>query len=410
MTDYSPHLSWLDGQRSAMIDLVRLWADQNSGSRNLLGLEKMLSLLQAGFAVLGGAMEIKELPPETLVTPEGMVHRMPLGKALRIKKRPDAPAQVFLGIHYDTVYAADHAFQRCEPPDENVLRGPGVADAKGGLAVMLKALEALEASPWKENLGWEVLLNPDEEIGSPGSAHLLAEAARRNHVGLVFEPAFADGSLVRARKGSGNFHVVIRGRAAHAGRDPQSGRNAINALAQFIVELNALFAGEKGIIVNVANVKGGGPANMVPDLALCTFNVRVETAEDQRKVRAGVAALTAKIDALDGIFMETYGGFGRPPKLFDDRTSALYGQVAQCAHELGIPIKWVDSGGASDGNILSAAGLPTIDSLGVRGAHLHSPEEYLALDSLTERARLTALLLMKLASGEIRPADIAGRG
>ena len=221
-----PQLKWLAGQHDRMVDLLIRWANINSGSGNVAGLERMLSELTNAFAPLDGSVEILELQPHKTVNLEGRIVEMPLGEAVFVRKRPRAPVKVFLCIHMDTVYPADHPFQTCTRIDENRLQGPGVADAKGGILIMLKALEALERSRWAERIGWEVLVSPDEELGSPGSAPILADAATRNHVGLIFEPALPVGSVVGARKGSGNFVAVVRGRSAHAGRDPASARRA----------------------------------------------------------------------------------------------------------------------------------------------------------------------------------------
>ena len=245
-------------------------------------------------------------------------------------------------------------------------------------------------------------INPDEEIGSPGSAPLLLQAARRNHLGLVFEPSFPDGDLVGARKGSGNFTAFVRGRAAHAGREPQLGRNAIDALARFIVGLTSPADSGGAITTNVGYVQGGGPLNVVPDLALCRFNVRVNTRDDQRLFEEGLNRLEDEINRMDGISIEVRGGFARPPKPLDAGTIKLLQHVAECGRDLGLSLNWRPTGGACDGNNLAAAGLTTIDSLGVTGGNIHSPEEYVLLDSLAERAKLTALLLMKLAAGEIK--------
>jgi glutamate carboxypeptidase len=393
-----PHLRRLDDHRQTMIDLLVQWAEINSGSRNLHGLERMLALLDNEFRVLGGDHEIIELDRVEVVHPDGRLSREPLGRALRITKRKDAAVRVFLGIHYDTVYGADHAFQHCERLNSERLQGPGVADAKGGLVVMLKALEALEQSPWAQNLGWEVLINPDEEIGSPGSTALLTEAARRNHLGLVFEPALPNGSLVSSRKGSGNFFAVIRGKAAHAGRNPEDGRSAINALAEFIVRLNQAFRENQDVTINVGTVSGGGPLNIVPDLAVCGFNVRLASSEAQAHAESALATLTADTNSLDGISMTIHGRVTRPPKSLDKGTLGLLERLAQCGKQLGLHMTWAPTGGASDGNILAAAGLPTLDSLGVRGSNLHSPDEFMFVDSLAERAKLVALLLMTLAA------------
>ena len=385
-----------------MIDLLTRWANVNSGSHNLPGLNEMLALLEEEFSVLGGETERVELAPQQLDDSSDTAVQVSLGRALLIRKRPTAPVRLLLCCHMDSVYPVDHPFQKAVRVADNILKGPGVTDAKGGLMVMLVALQAFERSPWAEKVGWEVLINPDEEIGSPGSAPLLIQAAKRNHLGLVFEPSLPDGNLVGARKGSGNFTAMARGKAAHAGRNPQLGRNAIDALARFIVGLTSLADSGDAITTNVGYIQGGGPVNVVPDLAECRFNVRVTATDDQRAFEEGLKRLSEEINRTDGISLELHGGFTRPPKPLDAKTLKLLEQVAACGRDLGLSLQWRPTGGACDGNNLAAAGLTTIDSLGVTGGDIHSSEEYILLDSLAERAKLTALLLMKLAAGEIQ--------
>jgi glutamate carboxypeptidase len=400
MLEYLPYLQRIEQQRDSMIDLLTRWADTNTESHNLSGLAKMISMLEDAFSVLNAKAQRIDIVAE----PWGSAEEQPLGQALVLRKRPDAAARVFLCCHMDTVYSPYHPFQKCGPVEGGMLRGPGVADAKGGIIVMLKALEALEDSPWAQGVGWEVLINPDEEIGSPGSGALLVEGARNNDLGLVFEPSLPDGNLVGDRKGSGNYKVTVRGRAAHAGREPHMGRSAINALARFIVELNE--ASENGITINVGYVEGGGPVNVVPDLALCRFNVRVMTMEDQVYFEEHVDGLVKEFNRLEGISLELEGRFARPPKPLDGKTVLLLDHISKCGKDLGLDIEWRASGGSCDGNNLAAAGLPTVDSLGVTGAGIHSADEYVLVGSLVERSQLTALLLMKLASGEIQVDEL----
>ena len=400
MTPYMPILDWIDTQADRMRMLVTDWANINSGTRNLDGLARLSSVLKQQFNRLGEVREI-ELPPERVIDTRGVAVEMPLGKALSLQKRPHASPRVFLGIHIDTVYGADDPFQRVEQVDANTLRGPGVVDAKGGLAVMLVALEALERSELAEPIGWEVFINPDEEIGSPGSSAFFVECARRNHLGLVFEPAMADGAMVGERKGSGNFSAVVRGRAAHAGRDFQLGRNAMHAASDYVVQASRLNGTIPDITLNVGRIEGGGPVNIVPDLAIVRLNARVARTEDQQAVERELSRIATDVAARHDLSVELHGHFASPPKLLDDRTRALCRHIQECGRELGVPIAWRPSGGASDGNKLAAAGLPVIDTLGPRGGELHSPREFLLLDSLVERAKLSALLLLRLASQEI---------
>jgi glutamate carboxypeptidase len=399
MSSSAPILDWIDSQGPRMRRLVTEWANVNSGSHNVAGLATMRRILREAWSPLGGEMTEIALEDEQTIDSAGKILRTPLGKAMLIRKRPNSPLRVFLCIHMDTVYPADSGFQTCDLLDANSLRGPGVTDAKGGLAIMLTAVEAIERSPWADKIGWEVLINPDEEIGSPGSSPLFEQAARRNHVGLLFEPAIGESDLVSERGGSGAFTVVVHGRSAHAGRDPQAGRNAIHAMAEMIVNLSRLTSDT--ITINVGKVEGGGPVNVVPELAICRFNVRVRTPEEQRSVVGDIERIVGEIGRREGFRIELHGGFHRPPKPLNDATKRLLDATIACGKELGLTIGHRRSGGVSDGNQLAAAGLPNIDSLGPRGGRIHSSDEFLLLDSLTERAKLTALLLMKLASGEV---------
>jgi len=384
--------------------LVIEWARINSGSRNLAGLAQMAAALKPHLAALGGELREVELQPDQTIDSRGNLASAPVGKALLSVKRPDAQLRVFLGIHMDTVYGADDPFREVAPIDANTLRGPGVVDAKGGLAVMLVALEALERSELASGIGWEVLINPDEEIGSPGSSPLFAEAAKRNHLGLVFEPTFPDGAMVSERKGSGNFSVVVRGRAAHAGRDFHAGRSAIAAAADLVVGVDAFNRIIPDVTVNFGAIDGGGPVNVVPDLAIVRLNARVARPDDMSRIETELRRIASEVAGRRDVSIEVHGRFASPPKILDEPTRGLCEQIASCARELGLRVAWRSSGGASDGNKLAAAGLPVVDTMGPRGGNLHSPQEYLLLDSLAERAQLATLVLMKLAAGEIAVA------
>jgi len=370
--------------------LIR-WANQNSGSDNLTGLAAMLGLLEADFAALPGVTVVRAACVHTTA------------QALRVSYRPEAPRQVLLCGHYDTVYGAGHSFQHCELVNDQTLRGPGVADMKGGLVVMLAALSAYLAASPSDTLGFEVLLTPDEETGSFGSAGLLAESARRHQLGLVFEPARPNGNLVQSRKGTGNFTVTCRGRAGHAAKTPSDARNAIAALAEFLVAAHRLPAELPGTLLNIGLVRGGSEAtNVVPDFAQALLDVRVTRAADREPVLARLAELAAAISTREGLKLELTGSFNRPPKECGPAEEAAFAVYQACGRELGLaPFSWVHAGGGSDGNLLSAAGLPNLDGLGVIGDHLHSDREFCALPSLVERAQLAARFLQTIAAGKV---------
>jgi len=396
--DYTPWLDWLDTQQDLMLQRTLELSLINSGTLNAEGVNQVRKTLSAYCESLGGTVEVIPVPDYEYVSTSGIVETTPLGDALRITKRPDAPLQIFFCGHMDTVFPIDHPFQNVTWLDDNTLNGPGVADLKGGLLVMLKAIEALERSPWADQIGWEILFNPDEEIGSPGSAPLIADAATRVDLGMIYEPCMPDGTLAGARKGSGNFSVVVRGKAAHAGREHHLGRNAIRAMSDFISALDDLNGQREGVTINPGFIEGGGAVNIVPELCISRFNIRLEQPEDEQWCLDHINRLIQNLNGRDGIQAQLHGGFGRKPKVLSPANQKLFELARDCGSELGMPIRWQATGGCCDGNNLAAAGIPNIDTLGVQGGKIHSSEEYMLVSSLVERAKLSALLLMKLAT------------
>ncbi|WP_442678728.1 hydrolase [Sphingomonas sp. ASY06-1R] len=375
------------------------WCSLNSGSRNLAGLAEMAEPLVSTMAQLG---DVERLPLADTqdVAADGAVRTVANADALRLRVRPHAPVQIALTGHYDTVYPAETGFRTVATRDDGALHGPGIADMKGGISVMLAALAAFEAHPAAGALGYTVLLSPDEETGSLASAPLLAELGASAHVGMTYEPALADGTLVSARKGSGNFHLRITGRAAHAGRDFASGRNAILAAARIAQALGALNGQRDGVTVNVARIDGGAPLNMVPDIAVLRFNARLPDAGAKTWLMAAIREAMAEGEG-EGLTVDLHGGITRPPKPFVPAQQRLFDAVRDAGALIGQTIAWAPSGGVCEGNNLFAAGLPGIDTLGVRGGDIHSEREFAWPESFVERAQLSALLLAKLADGSI---------
>ncbi len=386
-------LDWLDDRRAEMLECVRRWSRVNTGTGNTEGLFALSELLEKDFAPLEAGFERRALPSEMVLQPNGTLVAQPHGPLLIWRKRPLAKKQVLLCIHYDTVYSREHPFQTVEDIDDDRLRGPGVADAKGGIAILLFALLAFERSARAGSLGWTVALNPDEEVGSPVSTDSLLELARPCSFGLLYEPSLPDGSLVSDRKGSGNFACVIRGRAAHAGREFEQGRSALFAAARFVTALEAQNR-TPGVTVNVGRIEGGGALNVVPDLAIVRFNARVEQIEQARHLKQTCHELVTDINAQDGFTAELHGDFSSPPKHMTPKSRELFDLVLECARAEGLAPELRKTGGACDGNRLHAAGLPNVDTLGARGDFIHSEREFLIVPSLVERARLSARILL----------------
>jgi glutamate carboxypeptidase len=387
----------LGGRGADLARRLEAWCAINSGSGHAAGLARMRATLRDAYAAAFPAATIEEPPADA------PGHNPPGVRALRVRLRPEAPVQLLLNGHYDTVYEADDPFQAGRWLDEHQLNAPGAADMKGGLVAMLAALEAFESSPAAARLGWEVLLTPDEETGSHGSAALLEEAARRHRFGLVFEPARPNGDAVRSRKGTGELRVTCHGRAAHAAKIPNDGRNAILALGEFLLAAARVPAEMDGVVVNVGNIRGGGAAtNVVPDFAEAVLDIRTTRMADRQPLLDRLAALAAPINARDGLRLELAGGFNRPPKECGPEEEAVFAAWRRAAHDLGLPpFDWVHAGGGSDGNLLRAAGLPNLDGIGPIGDHMHSDREVCEVTTLAPRAQVAALFLHRLATGEV---------
>lgn len=368
------------------------WAAINSGTANMEGLGAMAGLLAEAFAALPGEVRLVEPAKVEKVGTDGNLHEELHGRHLILSVRPEAGRRVLLTGHMDTVYPREHPFQSCERIDETTLRGPGTADMKGGLALMLTGLAAYEAGG--PALGYDVLINSDEESGSLSSAVLIENLAQGKIAALTYEPALPDGSMARARPGSGNYAAVVRGRSAHAGRNPQDGRNAVVAAGNFALRLAASV--REGLSVNPARIEGGAPNNTVPDLAILHFNLRPRTPELAEEAQRLVDRIIAEVSVAHGVVIHVHGQLSRPPKLISAGTQALYEMVGSAAADLGQPMDWHDTGGVCDGNNIAACGIPVLDTMGARGGSIHSPNEFLLIPSLAERARLTALVLHRL--------------
>ena len=392
--------SLLEDRFSRQIDLLINWACINSGSSNMDGLAQMCTEISSLFSPLADSTEKLQADRVTEIDDQGAEIEIPVGDILIFRKRPESKRRVLLVGHMDTVFDVDSGFQSCQWLEDNILNGPGVADMKGGLLVIYQALTLFEESPVASNIGWDLLISGDEETSSRGSARYLAEEAKNAEIGLVYEPALADGTLSGERKGTGNFTFVIRGRSAHAGREFHLGRNALAMAANAMAKLHKLNEKRNSITLNLGRVSGGDALNKVPDLAVIRFNARVQSDEDQQWLLQQFENILAEINATQGYSAEQSGKFTRPPKTFDENQIRLNDLLVQTGSDLGIEISFKATGGCCDGNNLKAAGLANIDTMGVRGGNIHSEDEFVLIDSLPERALLSLQLLERWATTE----------
>lgn len=392
---------WLRQQHDTMLEQLVALAEMNSHSENVAGLLQVAEALRTMFDTLGVPCRTQDLLPRQVISDAGEVYEKPTGPALLWHQRPHCSRRVLLAIHYDTVYPIDHPFQKCTWMDQGRLRGPGVADAKGGIIVMLWALQAAEKFGLLPKLGWTVVLNPDEEIGSPCSWPLWRTIASAYTFGLLMEPALPDGSIVNKRKGSGTFTLVMRGKAAHSGRNFREGRNAVLKLAELALEMHRWNELDPGIIVNVGKMVGGQAANVVPDVATLRVNIRIEDFSQQEQILSRLNRLVQTYNNSEGFNCSVTGCFHAPPKLVCPKTERLMKFIEIAAAQQGQGVRFAATGGASDGNKLAAVGLPNIDTLGPSGDRLHSPDEWVDTKSLVENSeRLLRLLVLLQDSAE----------
>lgn len=381
-----------------MLGQVQQWCALNTGTGNLAGLAQQAALLADAFSQLPGDISLAQPAPVSAVGAGGEELAVEYGQHLVLRVRPEAQRRLLFTGHMDTVFPVGHPFQQQTWLDADTLNGPGVADMKGGIAVILAALKAFESCALSAQIGYDVLINSDEETGSLSSAPLIADLARGKLAALTYEPsALPDGTLAGARAGSGNYSLIVTGRSAHAGRNPQDGRNALVAAAALALGLKALE--REGLSVNPARIDGGSANNVVPDMAVLRFNIRPRELSLAEQFELEIKLLIDRIAAEHEVSIHRHGAISRPPKPVDAKAEKLFGLVEECSALLGNPIGRKASGGVCDGNNIAACGVPVVDTMGVRGGAIHSPDEFLIVPSLEERAKLSALVLHRLATG-----------
>lgn len=366
------------GRREEMIELLRRMTLAESPSLAPETHDGAACILEAELAALG--FHVQRLCGRS---GSGQIWARP---ARRVRGRP---LQLLLG-HLDTVWPVGTLAEMPFVVDGDTVRGPGVFDMKGGLAMMLLALGALRRRGVDPPLTPVVFVNSDEEIGSHESRAHIVRLARRVRRTWVLEPALGpDGSLKTARKGVGRFTVRVFGRAAHAGLDPEAGASAILELSHVIRSLFGLNDPGRGVTVNVGTVDGGLRPNVVAPESRAVADVRVCSEVDARQIEQAIRGLTA---ATPGTRLEISGGFGRPPMELTPRNRALWRLASAAATHLGLELEEGLAGGGSDGSTTSLH-TATLDGLGPVGAGAHAADECLFLGATLQRAALLALLL-----------------
>lgn len=327
------------------------------------------------------------------VVPRPQAAQPPITAVARHHVSDNLPRLLLAG-HIDTVHDPDGTFRTLTvSADGKTAVGPGAADMKGGILIAIHALEALHRCGAR--LNWTFLLNSDEETGSFHSDPALEAEAKRHDFGLALEPALPGGALAIERMGSGQFKIEVHGRSAHVGRDFASGISAVTRLGEIIAEIGTWPRPEEGLIINIGPLKGGSVTNAVAEHAACWGNVRFANETLARELEQKLIRLATPADVRPGVVV--HYRWNRPSKPLTPGTQYLADHAAQAAKSLGQALPFTKTGGVCDGNILQRAGLPTIDTLGVRGGGLHTMDEWIEVNSLVERSRLLAVLMLGLS-------------
>jgi glutamate carboxypeptidase len=312
----------------------------------------------------------------------------------RSAARADEPPLLVLG-HMDTVHAAGTLatlpFEA--DPGRDRVRGPGAYDMKGGIAAALAALDLLARARRLPGGDLLFLISCDEEIGSPSSRELIERSARGARAALVLEPCVPGGAAKTRRKGIAGFRLAVAGRAAHAGVEPEAGASAVHELIALLERVRALADDPSGTTVNVGVIGGGTRANVVAAHAEAEVDVRFWSAAEAQRVEEGIRAL-APADPRCRLAVE--GGVNRGALERTDASARLFAAAREIAAGQGWDLAEGATGGASDGNLTSAVGCPTLDGLGPDGGGAHSPDEHVKLSDLPRRIALLAGLFLEL--------------
>jgi glutamate carboxypeptidase len=372
-------LEYLRRQRDAMVGFLERLTLAESPSSDPQSQRAVRALLADAFTELG-------YKPLMLSGSQsgGQLYARPAGRQ-RGRAR-----QLIVG-HYDTVWPLGTLKTMPFEFDGSVVKGPGVFDMKGGLAQLVFAFKALRALSLTATVTPLVFLNSDEEIGSRESTRYIRHLARISNRALVLEPSLGIGGAIKTtRKGVGRYTVTVKGRAAHAGLDPEQGASAILELSFVIQKLFALNDAARGLTVNVGTIDGGLRPNVVAPESRAVIDVRVAAQADAERVDTAIRAIEPE---TPGIELEIEGRIGRPALEPTPRNRALWQVARVLGRDLGLELTEARAGGGSDGNTTSQY-TATLDGLGPVGDGAHAHHEQLDLDLTIERAALLALLLL----------------
>jgi glutamate carboxypeptidase len=364
----------------AMLDALRPWVECESPTYDAAAVDRMMDLAAYDLAAAGA--EIERIPG-----------RMGFGGSVRARFPHTGFGQpgILISGHLDTVHPIGTLAKNPWRIEDGRCYGPGIQDMKGGNFVTVEALKQLALAGIETALPVTVLFTPDEEVGTPSTRELIEMEARKNSYVLVPEPAQVEGAATTGRYAIARFNVKTIGRPSHAGARLSEGRSAIAAMARKILEIEAMTTEDCTFSVGV--IHAGQWVNCVS--SECTAEV-LSMAKRQEDLDKGIAQMLAHAGEANDVIIEVTRGVTRPVWEPNDGTMKLYGIAKEVCRELGFELNHRSSGGGSDGNFTGALGIPTLDSLGVRGKGAHTLDEHIEIASLVERAQLMAKLLTRI--------------
>lgn len=391
MTELTVRRATAEGSAAVMVQRLQEWVAAESPSSDPEALRRFAALLSAQIdALLGGAARKIEAA--------GLQHL-----CFEFGDRSANGQRVLLLCHYDTVWpigswGGQPVSVETEVAGGPVLRGPGAYDMKAGTVQCVQALHLLQSAGQQLD-GVRLLVTADEEVGSLSSRSLIEEVAADCDAVLVFEASADGGALKTGRKGTSIYRMLIEGRAAHAGLEPEKGINATVETAHQVLAIAALADPALGTTVTPTRMNSGETGNTVPAQAELSIDVRARSKAELQRVDAAIRALPA---ALEGSRLRLEGGINRPP-LDTEASASLYQLSCEVAAELGLaPTGWREVGGASDGNFTAGMGIPTLDGLGAVGGGAHARDEHVELSTMPERTALAAGLIERLLQGALQ--------
>ncbi|MFT5572672.1 MAG: glutamate carboxypeptidase [Cryomorphaceae bacterium] len=392
-------VSWVDGNEANILGELKSHVDINTGTANIAGLDNYRDILQRELVQLGFATSTHSSPDIPVLTCEG--GKVQIADHLLATRDGAGKQSILLNGHLDTVFSAGDEFQTLMVERDGTLKGPGVADMKGGIVIMLNALRALNAEQLLDGSKLTVLLNTDEEIGSLGSRKLIEQQAKLHDIGLVFEGSYQN-KVTRARKGLGQARIRIIGRESHAGGAHEEGVSANLELAHKVVEIEQMTDYQRKVTVNTGVMAGGEKRNTISGCAEAYIDMRFPTAEDGEQLKQRLIEIASSATVTNPRYpefpqIESWATLHRPVKAQNDMVDQLISQAMGISKLVGEPIVGTRySGGGTDGSIAQAVGLPTMDSLGMDGIGAHSSREAASVKSLIARTKLAAVLLNRL--------------